>query len=162
MHAGVPPLPPDVAALAETVAEVARASTSRHRITVDAPASAPAFVDPLRIEQVLTNLVDNAIKYSPAGGPVAIDISFDPTRGLRIAVTDRGIGIPPEQRPHVFDRFYQGSAEHKLGGMGLGLHISREIVRLHGGSIDAEFPAEGGTRVVVRLAATPEDEVRGC
>jgi signal transduction histidine kinase len=69
-------------------------------------------------------------------------------------VRDHGLGIPPEHRPHIFDRFYQAHAGGPLtsmAGMGLGLYISRQIVELHGGTIDAEFPDDGGTRFVVML-----------
>ena len=64
---------------------------------------------------------------------------------------DRGVGIPPELREHIFERFYQGHAAEYGSGMGLGLYISRQIVELHGGTITAEFPADGGTCIVVTL-----------
>ena len=112
-------------------------------------------IDPLRIEQVVTNLIDNAIKYSPEGGQIDIDLGCDEVENSpRITVRDRGVGVPPEHRPHIFDRFYQAHAGGPLtsmAGMGLGLYISRQIVELHGGSIQAEFPEDGGTRFVVRL-----------
>jgi two-component system sensor histidine kinase BaeS len=72
-------------------------------------------------------------------------------------VSDSGIGVPEEHRPHIFDRFYQAHAEHRLGGMGLGLYISRQIVELHGGRVEAEFPAAGGTRITVTLPAGAGD-----
>jgi signal transduction histidine kinase len=95
-------------------------------------------VDPLRLEQVLTNLLSNAIKCA-AGATV------------RLAVRDRGLGIPEEHRAHLFDRFYQAHADHYRSGLGLGLYISREIVELHGGPLEAEFPADGGSRFIVTL-----------
>ena len=68
---------------------------------------------------------------------------------IGIAVTDRGIGVPPEHRELIFQRFHQ--AEHRLGGMGLGLHISRQIVELHGGALKAEHPRDGGTWIILRI-----------
>jgi signal transduction histidine kinase len=142
----------DVVAIVESVVANARARTSRHPVEVHTPAALSANVDPLRLEQVLTNLVDNAIKYSPDGGAIRIEARH--SKGdLRLVVADRGIGIPPEHRGRIFDRFYQAHPEQRLGGMGLGLYISRQIVDLHGGRMDAEFPAAGGTRVIVTLPA---------
>lgn len=140
----------DVVAVVESVAANARARTSRHPIEVRAPTKLLAMVDPLRLEQVVTNLIDNAIKYSPDGGPVAIEID-NSAGSLRLTVADHGLGVPPEHRDRIFDRFYQAHPEQRLGGMGLGLHISRQIVELHEGRIEAEFPAAGGMRVIVTL-----------
>jgi signal transduction histidine kinase len=109
------------------------------------------LVDRLRIEQVLINLLDNAIKFSPDGGPIEIDLSSGDDGIMRLSVRDHGIGIPPEQRPRLFNRFYQAHAGDYRSGMGLGLYISRQIVELHGGSMDAEFPLDGGVRIVVSL-----------
>ena len=70
-------------------------------------------------------------------------------------MTDRGLGIPPEQRGQVFERFHQAHADEHRSGMGLGLYISRQILELHGGRIALEAPADGGTRVVVTLPVGP-------
>jgi signal transduction histidine kinase len=144
----------DVASLVEDVVAAAvaaaRATTSRHSFKVTGTRPVVAFVDPLRLEQVLTNLVDNAVKYSPKGGPIEIDVSKGKAE-VRVAVKDRGIGVPSEHRARIFDRFYQAHAEHRLGGMGLGLYISRQIVDLHGGRLEARYPAGGGTEVVVKV-----------
>jgi signal transduction histidine kinase len=146
--------PTDVVPIVESVVANARARTCRHRVEVRAPATLSAVVDPLRLEQVLTNLVDNAIKYSPDGGAIHIEAGHSKGR-LRLVVTDRGIGVPPEHRGRIFDRFYQAHPEQRLGGMGLGLYISRQIVDLHGGHMEAEFPPTGGTRVIVTLPREP-------
>src|SRR5205823_1861411 len=102
-------------------------------------------VDPLRLEQVITNLLDNAVKFSPDGGPIQIEITSD-NQQVCISVTDHGIGISLEHHPKIFNRFYQANTISHLGGMGLGLFISRQIIQLHGGSIDFESLPEGGTR----------------
>jgi signal transduction histidine kinase len=111
-------------------------------------------IDPLRIEQVVTNLLDNAIKYSPEGGQIEVTLTANEHEPVRLTVRDRGVGVPMEHRALIFDRFYQAHAGGPLtsmAGMGLGLYISRQIVELHGGTIEAEFPEDRGTRLVVTL-----------
>lgn len=144
----------DVAALVRAAVYAARAAGPRHTIAVQAPQNCWASVDPVRLEQVVTNLIDNATKYSPDGGPVDVELSCPDQTSMRLSVRDHGIGIPPEHRAHVFDRFYQAHAgQHFAGvaGMGLGLYISRRIVEMHGGTIHVDAPADGGTRVTVTL-----------
>ena len=142
----------DVVGVVEDVVATARVNTFRHEFTVRAPSGALALVDPLRLEQVVRNLVDNAIRYSPDGGPITIEVEKSREAGVvTIAVSDRGLGIPPEHQGRIFDRFHQAHPERGMGGMGLGLYISRQIVELHGGRIEAEYPEQGGTRMVVTL-----------
>jgi signal transduction histidine kinase len=74
---------------------------------------------------------------------------------VRLAVTDQGIGIPEEYRANIFDRFFQAHSNNYMSGMGLGLYLTRQIVELHGGTITAEFPEEGGTRFVINLPVNP-------
>ena len=148
------PTPTNVAELARGVVAAAQAvqpDPPSHQLSVAAPPSLRAVVDPLRLEQVLTNLVDNAVKYSPEGGPVELRAGAPDAATVELAVSDRGRGIPPEARERIFDRFYQAHAADHASGMGLGLYISRQIVELHGGKLRAEFPAEGGTRFVVTV-----------
>jgi signal transduction histidine kinase len=141
----------DMVGLVQDVVTDARVNTFRHDFVVRAPSAALALVDPLRLEQVMRNLVDNAIKYSPDGGPIEIEVSKDRISGVRVSVTDRGLGVPRKARPHIFERFHQAHAEHRLGGMGLGLYISRQIAELHAGRLEAEFPRAGGTRMVLTV-----------
>jgi len=123
-----------------------------HKLNVTSPAETPVQIDALRIEQVLMNLLDNAIKYSPQGGPIDISVTPIGETLVQVVVQDHGPGIPAEHREHIFERFYQaGAAAEHAAGMGLGLFISREIVELHGGSITAEFPPDGGARFVITL-----------
>jgi signal transduction histidine kinase len=115
-----------------------------------------ANVDQLRLGQVLTNLIDNAIKFSPEGGLVRVRV--EPIQNgsrVRLSVQDEGPGIPPEQREQVFERLFQTS-DHPSGGLGLGLYICRQIVALHGGEIHIEAPGPTGTTFVVTLAALPK------
>jgi signal transduction histidine kinase len=107
-----------------------------------------------RLTQVLTNLCDNARKFTPSGGSVIIRADSHQSQGetwLRIQVTDTGCGIPDDERQLVFERFRQGSRNDRPQGTGLGLTICQEVVERHGGTIRAEAPSEGGTRIVILL-----------
>ncbi|HEV2122142.1 MAG TPA: ATP-binding protein, partial [Chloroflexota bacterium] len=141
----------DVVGLVRAEMDGAQARTDQHTLVLsvsDQPLL--AWVDPLRLEQVLANLLDNAIKYSPEGGLIEVAVSRQDER-VQIAVRDRGLGIPAEQRAHIFDRFYQAHADQHRSGLGLGLFIAKQIVDLHGGTITAAFPEGGGSRFTVSL-----------
>lgn len=125
----------------------------KHKLVLSGDDQLMAVVDPVGIEQVLSNLIDNAIKYSPNGGQVNIDLRRPDREHIRLSVRDRGIGIPPEKRSEIFARFYQAHAEDHRSGLGLGLFISRQIVERHGGLIRVEFPTDGGTSFIVTLPA---------
>jgi len=149
--------PTPVVPLVERMVQQAQDLTDRHLIDpqLEVAGSLEACLDPLRLEQVLTNLLDNAVKYSPEGGTIEV-VVVQPTKTcFEIAVRDHGLGVPVERRDQIFDRFYQAHDGAQRGGMGLGLYISRQIVELHSGEIRAEFPPDGGTRMVVRLPLEP-------
>ena len=116
-------------------------------IILSAPTTLTAHVDPIRIAQVLTNLIENALKYG-GEGIIEVGISRSPESAI-ITVRDHGPGVDPKDRSRLFERFYQ--AHPGRSGMGLGLYITRQTVELHGGRIYAEFPDDGGTRFVVSL-----------
>jgi len=141
----------DLAQLVQHTVSATRSLTDEHRISVATPNSLEGSVDPLRLEQVLTNLLDNAIKYSPNGGAVEVVLRQPTATLIELSIRDHGMGVAPEKRHHIFERFYQAHEEPGNRGMGLGLFVSRQIVELHGGHITAEFPEDGGTRFVVRL-----------
>jgi signal transduction histidine kinase len=107
-------------------------------------------IDPVRMGEVLANLITNALRYSPQGGAIEVFCRMEtPDRTqLVLAVRDEGPGIPPEDLPHVFERFYKSADS---GGSGLGLAIAKNLVTLHGGTIDAESPPGGGTTMTIRL-----------
>ena len=115
-------------------------------------------VDPKRLTQVMANLIDNAMRYSPDGSPIDITLEHHDNTAV-LSVRDRGPGIPEEHRSHIFDRFHETPALAYGSGMGLGLHISREIVLLHGGDITVAFPACGGSEFTVRLPRTDDSAV---
>lgn len=125
-------------------------------VTVRAAPEIPrVLADPDRVIQVLTNLVGNALQYTPPGGSVEVRVSAA-ERSVVIAVTDTGLGIPPEHLPHIFDRFYRvdRSRTRASGGSGIGLTIARHLVEAHGGTISAESPGPGkGSTFTVRLPA---------
>jgi signal transduction histidine kinase len=145
----------DLAQLVREVAERAQGTTQHHVVVVHAPDTLPVEVDPIRMEQVITNLLDNAIKYSPQGGAIDVTLGAQHSNGaaaqVRLAVRDRGAGIPAEHLDRVFDRFFQSHTGKHLSGIGLGLYISREIVELHGGTIAAHAPPDGGTEMEILL-----------
>ena len=123
-------------------------------------AAVPAQVDPARVQQVLLNLLSNAFKFTPPDGTIRIELRTGRDGGMaQVEVADSGPGIAPEQRGEVFDRFHQldSSSTRKMGGTGLGLHIARELVDLHGGSLGVADAPEGGALFVVELpvAAPP-------
>lgn len=141
----------NVVPLVQNVIVQEQITAHHHTIRLQAPPKVEADIDPLRIEQVLTNLIDNALRYT-SGGTIDVEVGSANENFIQISVTDEGEGIPAEHRDKLFERFYQA---HKISsGMGLGLYISRQIVELHGGTIHAEFPSSGGTRFVIYLPAT--------
>jgi PAS domain S-box-containing protein len=105
--------------------------------------------DQIRVEQLVTNLVANAIKYG-AGRPIEVTVEREADSAV-IAVRDHGPGIAPEDMQRIFDRFERASSVRHHGGFGLGLYVSREIVRAHGGRIEVENAEDGGARFTVRL-----------
>jgi PAS domain S-box-containing protein len=141
----------DISRLIRTTVETMQRNSYNHVISVDAPDTLIMKADSLRLEQVLINLLDNAVKFSPDGGPIRVSVTKPEAQQVTITVSDSGIGIPAEHRQSLFDRFYQAHEDGYKGGMGLGLYISNQIVGLHGGSLHAEFPTEGGTQFIITL-----------
>jgi signal transduction histidine kinase len=170
--------PVDLRQLAAEVVEQMQLTTARHQLALAAPRSrahpsqagrpgnTPAANGPVvagdrdHLEQVLVNLIGNAIKYSPEGGPIEVTVRPN-GESVVLSVRDRGVGIPPGELEAVFSLFYRargGPTRHTPGGMGLGLYISKEIVTRHGGRIWAESePGHGSTFFVSlpRAAAAP-------
>lgn len=142
------------------------AEKNRHRlVTAVDPSLPPVTGDEGRLVQVLTNLLDNAIKYTPAGGTITVGAKLappvgnaePPARAIELSVTDTGIGIPEEDRPRVFERFYRvdKARSRELGGTGLGLAIVKHILEGHGGQVWVEANHPHGSRFVVRLPPAP-------
>jgi signal transduction histidine kinase len=132
-----------------------QAARARVSLTVDAPRDLPLVsCDVGMIERVLTNLIENALHFTPEAGSVRVTLSGQPS-GVRVAVTDMGSGIEPEDLPHIFDRFYRAdkSRNRTTGGAGLGLAIARQIMELHGESLAVESSPETGATFSFALAS---------
>ncbi|HEU5422832.1 MAG TPA: HAMP domain-containing sensor histidine kinase, partial [Nitrolancea sp.] len=122
-----------------------------HRLTFEAPEDLRGHWDPVRLDQILTNLLTNALKYSPSGGPVWLRIARDEDEAV-VEVADRGVGMSREERARIFQPFSRAeSASRAISGVGLGLYISAQIVRRHGGSIGVESEPGVGSIFTVRL-----------
>jgi len=107
-------------------------------------------VDRARIRQVLANLVDNAVKYSPAGGRIAISARTIGDRAV-LSVEDEGPGIPDEDLPRVWERLYRGDRSRSTRGLGLGLSLVKAIVEAHGGAVGVNSAVGAGSRFLIRL-----------
>ncbi len=126
----------DLAELVRGVAGRLARGWPEHRVQVRGVRPAVVRGDRVRLEQILANLVDNALRYSPEGGEVTVTINVQARRAV-VAVEDRGIGIPKAQQLHIFERFYRAHADtpYDRGGMGVGLYLSRQMALRHGGAI---------------------------
>jgi PAS domain S-box-containing protein len=150
----------DLSALVRSLQEEVAPSLEQHTLEVEAP-TAPVLVrgDALRLEQVLQNLVQNAVRYSPAGGPITVRLAVQDGEA-RVSVTDRGIGIPAHALPNLGGRFYRAPNvdQHQISGLGIGLYVVREIVALHGGRVDVtSTEGEGSTfTICLPLLGAPE------
>jgi signal transduction histidine kinase len=116
------------------------------------------MADQNQVEGVIRNLLDNAIKYTPAGGSINVSSSWASNNGqtaAQIRVSDTGIGIPLEHQAHVFERFYRVDPSHTIPGTGLGLSIIKEIVTLYGGNVHLESMPGSGSIFTVTLPALP-------
>ena len=140
----------DLAAMLESTA-LMLAQTSGRDINVRTSGPSEEYlvaVDGVRIEEVVVNLIDNALKYSPQKTAVDVEMTSTPN-AIRIVVRDRGPGIHADDHTRIFEPFQRSSAV--APGVGLGLHIAKEIVELHGGTLTLETPADGGSCFVVTL-----------
>ncbi len=151
--------PVDLPALLNSVVEkfTPQAKKAGINLHVQAPVLPPLTGDGDRLAQVFTNLVDNALKFTPAGGQVSLHAS-QADDGVEISVTDSGIGISSAEIAHIFDRFYQADPARKGGekhGAGLGLAIVKEIVQAHGGTISVHSAPGEGSTFTVRLPLAP-------
>jgi signal transduction histidine kinase len=152
--------PLDLVSLVQTVVEEVRPTAQAHPIELIAPAGA-LFVrgDAVRLSQVLLNLLQNAIKYSPDGGPIQVKMTRTASEVV-LSVTDHGMGIPADAVPHLFERFYRAPpvrSEH-ISGMGIGLYVVGEIVALHGGEISVSSTEGVGSTFTVRLPIIAAEE----
>jgi signal transduction histidine kinase/ActR/RegA family two-component response regulator len=142
----------------DAVRPAAEAKAIRLQSVLD-PRAAPITGDPGRLQQVIWNLLMNAVKFTPKGGRVQVHLQRVNSH-VEIIVSDTGPGIPPDVLPFIFDRFTQAdsSSTRAHSGLGLGLALVKHLVELHGGSVDAQSPGEGkGATFVIRLPLTIAD-----
>lgn len=139
--------PVDAEALLSDVRDtvLSRAQAQQVSLDVQVEEGTPAMsAESEKIRQALLNLLDNALKFTPEGGSVALR-AWDGGGDVRVAVEDTGVGIEPEHLPHVFERFYKADRAHSAGGTGLGLAIAKHIVEAHGGAISVRSRPGAGT-----------------
>jgi two-component system sensor histidine kinase BaeS len=148
---------PEPAQLADLLAQVAdahrsAAETAGVRLRTEVHGDPEAVVDPVRLRQMVGNLVANAVRHTPAGGAVTVSAGYD-HNGLVIAVRDTGVGIAEADLPRIFDRFWRAdtSRTRATGGSGLGLSIARKLAEAHGGDITVASRPGAGTVFTVRL-----------
>jgi signal transduction histidine kinase len=149
----IEPEPADLAPIIEETVGAFKIQTHRHTFRVDLPDALPlVWADPRRARQVLRNLLDNAVKYSPDGGLIGVTASSD-AEVVQVVVSDQGLGIEAQYLEHIFDRFYQvdSASTRAVGGSGLGLSICKAILDAHGGRIWVQSEVGLGTEFYFTL-----------
>lgn len=119
-------------------------------LVTDLPGSLPLTGDRTKLQRIFANLLDNAVKYTPAGGRVSVSATAD-GQSVEVIVEDSGVGIAGEDLPHIFDRFYRAEKSRSAPGSGLGLSLARAFVLVHNGTIAASSTPNQGSRFTVRL-----------
>jgi signal transduction histidine kinase len=144
----------DLCALAARTADLYREVAEQKRITLELslPPAVQVDADPVRLGQAFSNLVDNALKYTPEGGRVTIAAAGEPG-AVTMTVTDNGPGVPVAEREAVWRRLYRGDASRSERGLGLGLTIVRAVAEAHGGSATVGDAPGGGAQFQLRLPA---------
>jgi signal transduction histidine kinase len=123
------------------------------RIALDANDPLTLMIDPLRVERVVANLIDNALKYTPSASDIVLRLTAL-AEGARVSVIDNGPGIAPSELAYVFHRYRRGAPARTTSGCGLGLYVCKRIVEAHGGQIGVESSVGGGTHFFFDLPAT--------
>jgi len=152
----------DIAALAEVVVEKVRIGHPELAVSVSFPGDLPrVYADPDKVEQVMTNLLENAAKYADSPDVRVEGVYNQARKELRIAVHDVGKGIPPAELPRLFNKFFRGSEGGRPSGSGLGLYIARGLVEAHGGRIAAESRLGEGSTFSFTLPADAFEKTFG-
>jgi hypothetical protein len=145
--------PLDLSILLQHITENIQSDLTQHTLSLHMPEE-PVIIrgDELRLEQVFQNLIQNAVKYSPAGGAIDVALSRRNDKAV-VSIHDEGIGIPAEDLPGLFSRFFRAGnvATKNIGGIGIGLFVVREIVQLHGGQIEVDSVEDTGSTFTVSL-----------
>jgi signal transduction histidine kinase len=154
----------DLVALVRQVIDEQQPLTPNQKIGLETAAvSLTGMWDPARLERVFVNLLSNAIKYSPGGGDVTVTLLAIPQDGTdehwaEVRVQDSGLGIPPDDLPHIFDQFHRATNVRNLPGLGIGLAGARQTVERHGGTLEAESEEGKGSLFILRLPCAPTTE----
>lgn len=169
------PEPVELAGFLESVLERAVSTSDRARVRLEITEPSTVSAEPSRIERVVANLMQNALKYSPPGSPIVVRLAAVDDRAV-VSVIDRGPGIAPDERSYVFDKYKRASSARTTEGLGLGLYISRKIIEAHGGEIGVDSAPGQGASFFLRLpriaaappragaspaTPPPRDELRG-
>jgi signal transduction histidine kinase len=152
-------VPLDLCELVVRVVDEIRPTLERHTIDLDYSDTPLLIVgDPLRLEQVVQNLLDNAMKYSPAGGAVSVRLRRSDGYA-RLSISDQGVGIPVAAMPSLFERFYRADSTNprQVTGLGVGLYVVREVVSQHGGAVSVESAEGHGSTFTVSLPLANQD-----
>jgi signal transduction histidine kinase len=113
------------------------------------------FGDTRMIQRMFANLLDNAIRYTPPGGAVSVSVQGDKRPHVAVSVRDTGVGISPDDLPHIFERFYRCDQSRSQAGIGLGLSLARAVAQAHGGDITVTSSPNEGSTFTVRLPKSP-------
>ena len=142
-----------VADLLSQAVEMYDLIADERRITVRTQFADPceANIDPARLRQVLANLLDNALKYTPEGGEVWVSCARDESGSVRVTIRDNGVGIPPEEQGRIWDRLFRGDKSRQQRGLGLGLSLVKAVVEAHGGRVTVESAEGNGSVFIVTL-----------
>ena len=150
----------DLSALTEETLHTLRPAADKAGVTLltDIAPEVRLNGDRTKLTQVIYNLTDNAVKYTPEGGEIRVSLSLQGHSAV-LSVSDNGIGIPPEEQPHIFDRFYRvdKARSRATGGTGLGLSIVRQLVQLHGGTVALTSEPGKGSTFTVTLPLQPSE-----
>jgi signal transduction histidine kinase len=158
--------PTDLVPVVDETIQVMRSYAAERKVSLDCQVTGAPFeinVDAAAIQQVLVNLIDNAIKHSPPGATVQVAVNYPQDGSVRLSVRDEGPGIPIEEQRRIFERFYRRGTElrRETPGIGLGLAIVRYIVEAHGGNVRVESHVGDGSRFVVELPPTQGSSMHG-
>lgn len=153
----VQPILFDGRAALERIAAYNEAIAEERQLQISCTGEGPVYADPVLFGRAASNLVDNAVRFTPDGGSITIALATNPA-GAEINVRDTGGGIPAEHLPRIFDRFYRVDASRSSEGTGLGLALVKSIVDLHGGSLSVESEVDRGTTMTLQFPAQPTTE----
>lgn len=150
----------DLGPMVEVTLAHYRVAAPTHLYRAEVPPNLAVWGDPGMIALVINNLVGNAVKYSPAGSDVVVNARSDGA-DVSLTVADQGMGIPAADLPHIFERFHRAANSKGIPGSGIGLHMVRQIIEMHGGTVTVDSRLKAGSRFTVRLHPSPGEKAEG-